>query len=231
MGTEPGRPVIALVPPSCCGAGYFRRLRRALPAGIDVRALELPGHGRRYAQDFATDARAVVADALAQLGGRVDVVYGESLGAYVGLALVAALGEGRGPRLVVASNVPPAGRRVVADEDVATPRAAVATLTAMGGVIPDEVLGDPELLVGAYPMIRADLLLSRSFVETAGATTVPGDLTVVAGTDDRSLSGLSGWARHTTGHCAFELLPGGHLLSEGNPSGVANVLLSVLSGR
>ncbi|MGW2710621.1 thioesterase II family protein [Streptomyces sp. NPDC001356] len=220
--------MIVLVPPSCCGAGYFSRLRRALPAEVDVVALELPGHGRRHAQEFITSAPAVVADVLPQLGGRVDVVYGESLGAYVGLALVAALGEKR-PALVAASNVPPGRQRAVAAEDVASPRAAVATLTSMGGAIPGEVLDDPQLLSGAFPMIRADLLLSRSFVETLATTTVAGDLTVVAGEDDRSLTGLTEWARHTTGRLGFELLPGGHLLSESNPSGVAGVLLSALT--
>ncbi|TRV72016.1 alpha/beta fold hydrolase [Streptomyces sp. 130] len=252
MGTEPSRPVIVLVPPSCCGAGYFHRLRRALPAGIDVVALELPGHGRRHAQEFVTSAPAVVADALARLDGRVDVVYGESLGAYVGLALAAALGGQRRPALVAASNVPPGLQRVVSAEDVASPRAAAATLASMGGAIPGEVLDDPRLLAGAFPMIRADLLLSRSFVELVATTTVPGDVTVVAGEDDRSLTGLrpgakrpdpdgthrapslaypalAGWARHTTGRCGVELLPGGHLLSESNPSGVAGVLLSALN--
>ncbi|MFI7388698.1 thioesterase II family protein [Streptomyces sp. NPDC049813] len=223
--------MIALVPPSCCGAGYFRRLRRALPDDVGVRALELPGHGRRHAQDFVTSAPAVVADALAQLGGRVDVVYGESLGAYVALGLVAALGDGPGTSLVAASNVPPARQRAVTAQDVATPSAAAATLAAMGGVLPDEVLGDPALLAQVFPVIRADLLLSRSLVAAVAATAVAGDLTVVAGEDDRALSGLAGWARHTTGRCSFELLPGGHLLSQSNPTAVAGVLLSVLSGR
>lgn len=223
------RGAVALVPPSCCGAGYFRRLRRALPDEIGVLALELPGHGRRYAEPYLTSAPAVVADALAQIDGPVDVVYGESLGAYIGLALVAALSERRRPALVAASNVPPSQQRRVASEDIATLESAVATFASMGGAIADEVLDDPQLAAGAFAMIRADLLLSRSFVETVGTTTTPGNVTVLAGDRDTSLSELPAWARHTTGRCSFELLPGGHLLAESNPSGVAGVLLSALT--
>ncbi|WP_405783778.1 thioesterase II family protein [Streptomyces sp. NBC_00859] len=217
------------MPPSCCGAGYFRRLRRALPEEIDVLALELPGHGRRYAEPYLTSASAVVADALARIEGPVDIIYGESLGAYVGLALVAALSEGRRPALVAASNVPPARQREVSAADVATSQAAVATFTSMGGAIASEVLTDPHLAAGAFPMIRSDLLLSRSFVECVRTTSVPGNVTVLAGDRDNSLSGLHTWAAHTTGRCSVEVLPGDHLLAGSNPSGVADALLSVLS--
>ncbi|MGW2089156.1 thioesterase II family protein [Streptomyces sp. NPDC001880] len=223
------RPVVALIPPSCCGAGYFRRLRRALPDEVDVRAVELPGRGRRYAEPFVTSASAAVADVLAQIDGPVEIIYGESLGAYIGLAVVAALGGGRRPALVAASNSPPSAQRTIATADADTLESAVATLTSMGGVIPDEVLRDPELAAGAFPLIRADLLLSRSFVETARTTAISGDLTVLHGSLDTSLSDLSGWARHTTGHCSSVRLHGSHLLTATNPSGVAAVLLATLT--
>lgn len=94
--------------------------------------MELPGHGRRYAEPLVTSAPAAVADVLAQLDGPVDLVYGESLGAYIGLAVVAALGGGRRPALIAASNSPPSVQRTIAPADVDTLESAVATLTSMG---------------------------------------------------------------------------------------------------
>src|SRR5215467_12180084 len=97
-------PSVVFIPPSCCGAGYFRRLRRTLANRVDFRAVELPGHGRRFAEPLVTQAEIVVADLAGMLGGRVDAVYGESLGAYIGLALVGMLDQGRPPLLLAAAN-------------------------------------------------------------------------------------------------------------------------------
>lgn len=230
MGQNPMRPVVALVPPSCCGAGYFRRLRRALSDEIDVRPVELPGHGRRFSEPFLTSAHRAVSDVLAQLDGPVDAIYGESLGAYVGLAVASAMGPGRRPVLIAASNSPPSVQRNIDARDVDTLETAVATLTSMGGAIPAEVVNDPKLASGAFPMIRADLLLSRSFIDTTRTTAISGDVYVLGGESDGSLFALHTWARHTTGACAVRRLPGGHLLAGANPSGVAAALLNAVAG-
>ncbi len=230
MDPEHDAPVVALVPPSCCGAAYFRRLRRALPDRIEVRAVELPGHGRRYAESFLLDAPEAVADLRGRLGEGVDLVYGESLGAYLGLAAVAAWDGDRPPVLVAASNTPPSAQRVVGPADVATPAAAVATLTALGGAVPPEALEDPAVAASAHRMIRGDLLLSASLVTALRGARVDGDLTVLRGAGDPSLSGLHGWARHAAGGCSVTVLPGGHLLAGTNPHGVAGALVSVLEG-
>ena len=70
-------PTVVFVPPSCCGAGYFRRLRRALGDRVDFRAVELPGHGRRFAEPFRTRADDVVRD----IAGRLNA--DERITAYV----------------------------------------------------------------------------------------------------------------------------------------------------
>jgi surfactin synthase thioesterase subunit len=227
-------PAVVLIPPLCCGAGYFRRLRRALSDQADVRAVELPGHGRRFAEPFLTSAEDAVSDVLARIGGPVDAVYGESLGAYIGLAVAAALARGRAqerpPVLIAASNSPPSVQRRIAPGDVVTLESAVATLTSMGGVVPDEALADAAVAASAFPLIRADLLLSGSFVDGVRTARAPGEVHVLGGESDSSLTGLRGWARHSTGTCTVARLPGGHLLARDNPSGVAAALLRAVAG-
>jgi surfactin synthase thioesterase subunit len=229
MTVNKARPVVAFIPPSCCGAGYFRRLRRAVAGRIDFRAVELPGHGRRYQEPRSTQASTAVLDIAGQIGGWVDAIYGESLGAYVGLAVAGMLEQPRPPLLIAASNSPPSVRPRIRTEDIGSIETAVATLTAMGGQIPEELLSDRDLAEHVYPMIRDDLYLSQSFIEATQELRVAGDIQVLGGLDDTALVGLSAWARHTAGRCQVTRLPGGHLLSETNPSGVAERLDQVLA--
>ena len=90
----------------------------------------------------------------------------------------------------------------------------------LGGVVPVEVSADPVLAGRVYPMVRDDLLLSRSFTEATRALSVTGDIGVLGGTEDAASTRLEGWAAHTTGRCEVVRLPGGHLLSADNPGGV-----------
>lgn len=224
-------PTVAFIPPSCCGAGYFRGLRRELGERVDFRAVELPGHGRRYREALLTRAEPVIADVTAQLGGHVDAVYGESLGSYIGLAVVASVRQRPVPLLIAASNSPPSVRERIRTEELGSLDGAVATLTAMGGEIPAEVLRTPELAERLYPVIRDDLRLSQSFVDLTRFMTTAGDVQVLAGADDEASVRLESWADHTTGRCKVTVLPGGHLLSAGDPSGVAEVILALLTAR
>ncbi|MET9390883.1 alpha/beta fold hydrolase [Streptomyces sp. NPDC006624] len=229
--TQEHRPVVAFVPPSCCGIGYFRPLRRALGDRIEFRPVELPGHGRRFEEPCLITADDAVRDAAGQLGGPVDALYGESLGAYVALAVAATLRQQRPPLLFAVSNSPPSARERLDPAEVTSIESAVAVLTGMGGEIPAEVVADPVLAAGAFPLIRDDLLLSGSFLAGHRNTRSPGGIRVIAGLDDTASSDLTAWSRHTEADCSVLRLPGGHLLSAANPSGVAQAVLDALSSR
>lgn len=225
------RPVVAFIPPSCCGAGYFHRVRRALADRVDVRAVELPGHGRRYAEPLVTGASESIRDVVAQLDGRVDAVYGESLGSYLALALADLPYGPRPRRLIVASNAPPSVRDRIPLEDLTSLVTAVAALTAMGGEIPPEALADQEVAERVYTVIRADLFLSQSLIDATRKSTVASDIDVLIGADDAASTGLERWATHTVGRCEVTTMPGTHLLSSSNPRGVARAIESALARR
>jgi surfactin synthase thioesterase subunit len=99
----------------------------------------------------------------------------------------------------------------------------------MGGQIPAEVLADRDLAEHAYPMLRADLCLSQSLIDTTRELVVAADLHVVAGLDDTSLTDLHRWAGHTAGRCEVTRLTGGHLLSATNAAGVARLVEQALA--
>ncbi|MFD1118058.1 thioesterase II family protein [Sphaerisporangium aureirubrum] len=249
MAGDRDRPVVALIPPSCCGAGYFRGLRRALGDRVDARVAELPGHGRRHAEPPLTAAALAVRDVAGRLSGAaigierpsgaavgerpsgvaVDAVYGESLGAYLGLALAGVFP--RVPLLLVASNSPPSARPPAPEGGAVTLEAAVAALTGMGAEISGQVLADPELGGRTRAMIFGDLRLSWSAIEATRTARVAADVHVLAGTGDRAAVALEGWAAHTTGRCEVSRIPGGHLLSAENPEGVARWMVRALARR
>ena len=229
VSRDAGRPpTVAFIPPSCCGAGYFRRLRRALGARVDFRAVELPGHGRRFDETPLTRADLVTADVTRQFGGPVDAVYGESLGAYIGLAVTAAARRPPYPLLIAASNSPPSVRERIRTEEVRSIDGAVALLASMGGEIPADVVRDPVLAEQFYPVIRDDLRLSQSFMDLTRSLKTHGDIRVLAGTDDAASFRLDAWADHTTARCGVTALPGGHLLSADAPTAVADAILTLL---
>ena len=221
---------MAFLPPACCGAGYFRLLRRAFGGRIEFLAVELPGRGRRYREPPITQATAAAADVAARIDGHVDAIYGESLGAYLGLAVAAMPGWSHPPLLIAASNSPPSARGRIETGQVNSIETAAAAMRALGGEIPAEILDHPELADSAYCLIRDDLRLSASLIDAARAAKIAGDIHVIGGTGDTGLTQLDSWASHTTGNCQVLFLPGGHLLSRRNPSGVAGAVLSVLAG-
>ncbi|WP_082375678.1 thioesterase II family protein [Pseudonocardia sp. HH130629-09] len=227
-----GRPTVVLIPPSCCGAGYFRPLRRALGDRVTARAVELPGRGHRYDEPRVVHADSAVADLDARIGADVDVIYGESLGAYLGLAVLSSRDRGAdGVVLVAASNSPPSARSGDIPADLSTGERVVAALRTMGGEVPPEVLADTDDARDAVSLIRDDLHLSRSLATHLHGIRVAADIVVLAGRSDPTLYRPASWAVHTSGSCMVASLQGGHLLSAGNPAAVADAVAHVASRR
>jgi surfactin synthase thioesterase subunit len=210
-----------MIPPSCCGAGYFRKVRRAIGDRLDVTALELGGHGRRFAEPAVRTSREAVEDLAGRLPEGTTAVYGESLGAYLALAVA-----GRTPgitTLLAAANIPPSQRAgdppPVEGDGLAE---AVAALAEMGGQVPAEVLAEPSLASSAARLIRADLALGADLAAALRTTRTDARLSVLAGDADPSLRALEGWADHARDGADLTVVPGGHLLSSTSPQLVAD---------
>lgn len=228
--TPSGRlPAVALVPPACCGAGYFRRLRRALGTEVEIHGVELPGRGRRYREPALTSAEQALRDVRAQVPHSVGAVYGESLGAYIGLALLAE--RGAGTCLIAASNPAPRTRDDIDFAGIDSPEGAAAILSRLGGDLPAELGSDPAVAAQAHEMIRSDLLLSQGFIDLTRQLVVDGDVRVLAGSDDGGMQQPDYWHRHTRGSCSTVRITGPHLLSGANPRGVADAVLAMLRER
>jgi surfactin synthase thioesterase subunit len=199
--------------PYAGAAGHaFGPLRDRLRA-VDLRPIDYPGRGRRFAEPCATSPDALVEDAveriLATAGSGAFAVLGHSLGALVAHRASLALARaGRPPALVVVSGARPPGRRDEEELHRLPDDALVERLDRLGG---DGSLADPELRAMFLPVIRADLALAQAF-GTKPPLPLPVPLVALRGAedDDCPSADARAWARLTESSFDYHELPGRH---------------------
>ena len=216
-------------------AQMYRDWQRQLPE-IDLRAIELPGRGRRLAAPLLStvvDMAATTATSIGPLMDRPFAVFGHSMGALVGFELARRLTEPARRHLqclfVSAAAAPhvPYGHAFTGDESDAE---LLAHVMSLGGT-PEEVGDDPELVAMLAPILRAD------FQAVASYRYAPGPLlacSVVAfgGRQDSSVrpDQVAAWRPYTTGSFKAFLVDGDHFFIRNNPSEVLTIVDRVLRG-
>ncbi|MFA1550263.1 thioesterase II family protein [Actinomadura chokoriensis] len=209
-------------------AAMFGSWPEALPPGVRLWGVRLPGHGSRMAEDPVDDPDVLVgqlADAVLSIPEPDIVLFGYSMGAVLAFELARALETAGGTptALVVAGRGAPDAD--VPPVQVRNRSELVAFLRRLGGV-PAEVLEDDRLLDLVLPAIEADLRLSEQYAFVEGEL-LSCPVLAVAGRADRLWppDQVGDWERHTSGPFAFQVVAGGHDFIHTNPK----VLISVLS--
>jgi medium-chain acyl-[acyl-carrier-protein] hydrolase len=187
-----------------------------LPARLDVRPVHLPGRGTRHHEPPITRASSIIAalaTALIPLLDRPFAMFGHSMGALLAFETARLLrrhGLGHPACLIVS------GRRAphLADVDLPSPGAPdhsiIAWLREKNGT-PGEVLEDPALMTLVLPVLRADLLVCRTY-EYVDEPPLACPILALGGRDDEEgrADRLEAWQRHTTGRCTVLRFPGDH---------------------
>lgn len=195
-------------------ASSFHGWSAALPAEVELCAVQLPGRERRLTEPPLRDVASVLQalePALAPLLDRPLVLFGYSLGARLAFELARQL-QARGSPLLrglvaAAAEAPRARlpRRMDAKDDAAF----LAELQRYGGT-PPEVLQHRELMELLLPTLRADFTLVEAPYTPGEPLRCP--LSVWAGTEDDSVSlhALEQWREETAGEYRRRDFPGGH---------------------
>lgn len=197
-------------------ATVFRGWQDGLGPRIALRAVELPGRGRRWREAPIGDLvrlAELLADELAPQLDLPFAFFGHSLGTLVAFELAHALRRRGLPLpgwlLLAARRAPqftdPAlrGRHLLPDE------AFKQMLREMGGT-PAEVLESDEMMRRLMPMLRADFSLSGTYFPPSRAP-LPSALLLFGGRGDRVYEEhLLGWCEHTTTYLGCEWIDGGH---------------------
>lgn len=197
------------------GASIFRTWPDALPADVELWAVELPGRETRAKErPFQQLAPLVasLADAVAAHLPAPFAIYGHSFGALLGVSFAQEL---RRRSLGPPVHLFVSGRRAPQLPEPSPMHALpdpqfLARLRLLGG-IPDAVFAEPELMAYFLPILRADVAVNETAV-AAPDEPLACPITAMGGlTDDRASTGeLDAWRAQTRAAFDREMFPGGH---------------------
>lgn len=208
----------------------FADWHATLPVGVDVCPIRLPGRGSRIADPAVADLDALVAALVEGLGGLLDrpfAVFGHSMGALIGIALMRALGRERGLSPVLfcaaACRAPHLMYAHAPFSQLPTPLLLAAMQRRYGHAL--DFAADPELMRLVLPTLRADLKLCETPMAHTGSLDCP--IVAYGGRDDPSVdaAALDGWADYTNGAFRHHVIDGDHFF----PIASKGDLLPVLS--
>jgi surfactin synthase thioesterase subunit/glycosyltransferase involved in cell wall biosynthesis len=201
------------------GAATFHRWRPALPAGVALWPVRLPGRESRLSET-PFESMAPLVEALGQaiqplLSGPF-AFYGHSLGAAIAFELARQLRRRSLPLprcLFVSGARAPRFRLNHLPPPEPSDAELLDELRGLGGV-PDEALDNPEWRSAMLPALRADSALYRSY---AYREEPPLECAIRAygGLEDSRITRahLEAWRDETSGSFAVTMLPGGHFFN------------------
>ncbi|MDN3354618.1 alpha/beta fold hydrolase [Actinomadura sp. DC4] len=232
LARSSGALTLVCVPYAGGRPGVFVPLARGLD-GVDVLAVQLPGHGARLREKPLTSVAAIVPGLAAAVAEQVRgpyIVLGHSMGGLVGVELVRALQEERGPEhfIVSACRAPSELEQGqnwyrLPDDDL------VAALVSLGA---DPVpLAIQELRDFALPVLRADLEVVESF-DCGVRPKLRCPVTAISGTEDPDAMPelMLDWEREAGGGFRTKAISGGHFLLEERPAEMLHAVRDVLDG-
>lgn len=198
-------------------ASAFRQWQSAMPPGVQVGAVQLPGRETRIGERPIVRLEALVAELATTLGRWLTTPYalaGHSMGALIAFELARELRRRGMPgpvHLFVSARgapqtfTPPA--RFTFDLDDAAFAAEVQRLDGT----PAEVLEHPELRALMLPLLRADFEICETYTYVADAPLACG-ITAFGGRGDAEAppAAVLEWAAQTTVAFSTQFFPGGH---------------------
>jgi surfactin synthase thioesterase subunit len=194
----------------------YRNWQSALPAGIEVCPVQLPGRGFRLNEPAMTNIYEMSAAALSGLLSLFQqpfALFGHSMGALIAFELCRLLER---ERRIVPAMLLVAGARAphLREEEEPTwnlPDAEfIEKLREMNGT-PKEVLADSELMEFLSPIIRADFRAVQSY-KYKESEPLSSSIAAFGGLKDEDVTTerLKGWRSHTLKSFSYSLFSGDH---------------------
>ncbi|MGW6269652.1 thioesterase II family protein [Streptomyces sp. NPDC055060] len=221
------------LPPAGGAAHVYARWAPRLPAGTEVAAVELPGHGTRIGERPLTRMADVVTGietALDALPEQPLVIFGHSMGAVVGWELARSLRHRRGhpvhAMITAASPAPTAPPPARWARGAATPDEELFALLDHSRSLPAQLRENTEFLDLYLPVLRADLeILSGHRARREDPLACA--LRVYVGADDPLVGEAEAWPwspQDVAGDRRLRIFPGGHFFLHEHPGPVLDGL-------
>lgn len=197
------------------GASAFRTWPDGLPGGVELCAVQLPGHESRLREDAHRRVGPLVSALAEVIGPQLDrpfAFFGHSMGALIAFELARELRRRSMPQPVRLS---PAAFRApqLPNPNIRIhhlPEEMLTVVLRREGV-PEQVLQNAELMAALLPTLRADFELCDTYSHRPEAP-LGYPLSIFGGVDDVRVPppDLQGWRDHTTAGSSVSLLPGSH---------------------
>lgn len=197
------------------GASMFRTWPAALPADVELLAVELPGRESRFNEPPFQRLGPLIASLTDAVGPQLQApfaIYGHSLGALVGFSFARELRRrslGEPVHLFVSGRRAPQLPEPSPMHQLSEPQFR-DRLRRLGG-IPEAVFQEPELMAVFLPILRADIAVSEADpVQREDPLACP--ITALGGlTDEKaSMAELDAWQAQTRAAFEREAFSGGH---------------------
>lgn len=194
----------------------YRGWSDALPASVEVCAIQLPGHGNRLREPLFDRLPQLIDTLAEQISPYLDkpfAFFGHSMGALIGFELARLLRRERQPlpeHLFVSGHRAPQKKRE-GKRTFELPQAEfIEELRRLNGT-PREVIEHPELIDLMTPILRADFAIAQTY-EYVDESPLDCDLTALGGLRDRDVTRehLEAWRTQTTGNFTVRMFPGDH---------------------
>ncbi len=222
------------LPLAGASASAYRDWGAALPEGIEVWPIELPGHGTRLGEALVSDLDALLREldsALSPFMDRPFALFGHSLGGMLAFELARALELRRGlPLRGVFISAAAAPRTMPRRPLHALSRNELREeLRALGGT-PLSLLEAPEFDELFLPVLRADLALLHACAHRWGPP-IDAPITALLGTTDPAApkETVTAWAQHTRGELQLAEIKGGHFFLDTSREDVLRIIDAALA--
>jgi surfactin synthase thioesterase subunit len=215
-------------------ANSYLAWQAAMPAQVEICAVQLPGRGARFHETPLTDFKALIAtlsDVIAAELAQPFAFFGHSLGALLAFELARYQKRCSRPQpaqLIVSGceapqfRSPPERLHLLSDEGL------IDRLRELNGT-PRDILAHRELMEVLLPTIRADMALVGDFAYRAEALLdIP--MSVFAGREDdiEPENQVHGWAKETRAGCDVHWFDGDHFFINASSEAVLACLAQKL---
>jgi surfactin synthase thioesterase subunit len=193
----------------------FRGWQQAMPDGVEVCPIHLPGRGSRFQEPSLKRIDAIVqnlAPALVPHLSRPFAIFGHSMGALIAFELARHLRSSYSlepARLFVSAWRSP--EIAIARKEYELPDEQFISVLRRFNGTPDEILENAEALELLLPILRADFEVTQTYVYRAD-TPLDCPIRAFAGLNDLSPTAalMRPWKQHTTSSFSMSILPGDH---------------------
>ena len=209
-----GEPFARLIcfPHACGAASFYRSWAGLLPAGVDLFAVQYPGHEDRFGEPCRQDVHGLAADVASVLrawAGPPVVLFGHSLGAAVAYEVACRLQRSTVDLRGLLVSGRPAPHRAGRPPALGTDDALWAELERLGGTN-SSLLAERRLRNVFTPVLRADFEMNYRYEGTVSTLDCP--IVAYRGADDDTAraDAVAWWVELTRRDFGLVSFPGGH---------------------